>query len=54
MYVPVRREVMCIIDPFFKEAPPGKFPLTKQKFCLLFFFSLDEIPKIKICQMIEK
>ena len=29
MYVPVRREVMCIIDRFFKESPPGKSPCTK-------------------------
>ena len=29
MYVPVRREVMCIIDRFFREAPPGESPWTK-------------------------
>ena len=29
MSVPVRREVMCIIDRCFREAPPGKSPWTK-------------------------
>ena len=55
MYVPVRREVMCIIDRFFREAPPGKSP-WKQKnvMSLVRFFSLDKIPKIKICHMVAK
>ena len=38
MSVPVRREVMCIIDRFFKGAPPGKSPRTKKMFCLSFVF----------------
>ena len=39
--VPVRRDVMCIIDQFFKEAPPGKSPQTKQNvFSLVYLFSL--------------
>ena len=47
--VPVRREVMCIIDRFFVEAPPGKSPWTKNNvLSLVRFFSLDEIPNIKI------
>ena len=29
MSVPVRREVMCIIDHFLREAPPGKSQWTK-------------------------
>ena len=29
MYVPVRREGMCIIDRFVKDDPPGKSPQTK-------------------------
>ena len=49
MYVPVRREVMCIIDRFFEEAPPGKSLWTKENvLSLVRFFSLDKIPKIKI------
>ena len=55
MSVPVRREVMCIIDLFFKEAPPGKSPWKKEMFLsLVSFFYLDEIPKIKICHMAAK
>ena len=51
----VRREVMCIIDCYFKEALPGKSPLEKTKcFVSRSFFSLDEIPKIKICHMLVK
>ena len=46
---------MCIIDRFFREAPPGESPWTKEKFMsLVRFFSLDEIPKIKICHMVAK
>ena len=55
MYVPVRREVMCIIDRFFEEAPPGKSPWKKQNFSsLIRFFSLDEIPKIKIFHVLAQ
>ena len=55
MPVPVRREVMCIIDRFFKEAPPGKSPRKKEIFLsLVHFYSLDEIPKIKIFHMVAK
>ena len=55
MYAPVRREVMRIIDRFFKEAPPGKSPWTKEFFLSLVpFFSLVKIPKIKICHMVAK
>ena len=41
MYVPVQREVMCIIDLFFRKAPPGESPWTKENFMSLvcFFFS---------------
>ena len=47
MYVPVLREVMFIIDLFFKEALPGKSPWTKQIFLsLVRFFLLEEIPKM--------
>ena len=54
MSVPVRREVMFIIDCFLKEAPTGKS--TWEKICFVFrsFFSLDEIPKIKIYHMVAK
>ena len=46
---------MCIIDRFFREAPPGESPLTKENvMSLVRFFSLDKIPKIKICHMAEK
>ena len=55
MYVTVRREVMCIIDRFFREAPPGESPWTKENvMSLVCFFSLEEILKIKICHMLEK
>ena len=55
MSVPVRREVMCIIDRFFREAPPGESPWAKENFMsLVRFFSLDKIPKIKICHMVAK
>ena len=36
--VPVRREVTCNIDRFFKEAPSGKSPWTKKMYCLSFIF----------------
>ena len=52
MYAPVQREVICIIDRFFKEAPPGKYPWTKKN--LSFVLSLYEIPKIKICHKVAK
>ena len=43
MYVPVRREVMCIIDRFFKEDPPGESPWTKKNvLCLIHFFLLTK------------
>ena len=46
---------MCIIDCFFKEAPPGKSPwIKKNVMSLVSFFSLDKIPKIKICHMVAK
>ena len=46
---------MCIIDRFFKEAPPGNSPWTRENvFSFVRFFSLDEIPKIKICHMVAK
>ena len=48
MYVPVRIEVMFIIDRFFEEAPPDKSPWTKEKKFLSLVFSIDKIPKIKI------
>ena len=54
MSVPVQIEVMCIIDRFFREVPPGKSPLTKQMYRLSFIFSLDEMPKINICHMVAK
>ena len=54
MYVPVRRELICIIDPFFKEAPPGKSTWEKKCFVSCLFFSLYEIPKIKICHIVAK
>ena len=55
MSVTVRRELMCIIDSFFREAPPGESPRTKENvMSLVRFFSLDKIPKIKICHMVEK
>ena len=55
MYVLFQREVMCIIDRFFKEAPPVKSPWKKENdLSLIRFFSLDEIPKIKICHMVSK
>ena len=40
MYVPALREVMFIIDRFFREAPPGKSPRTKENFMPLVRFSL--------------
>ena len=55
MSVPVRREVMCIIDLFFREAPPGECPWTKENvMSLVHFFFLDKIPKVKICHMVAK
>ena len=53
MSVPVRREVMCIIERFVKEYPPGKSPCIKENFfSLVRFFSLGELTKIKICHMV--
>ena len=44
---------MCIIDRFVEEAPTCKSPWTKKHvLSLVRFFSLDEIPKIKICFMV--
>ena len=54
MSVPVRREVMCIIDNFFEETPTGKSPWTKPNILTLILFSLDQTPKIKICYMSAK
>ena len=54
MSIPVPREVICIIDRFFKEAPTGKSPRTKENVMSLVRFSIDKIPKIKICHMVEK
>ena len=46
MSVPVQREVMCIIDLFFKEAPPGKPPwIKKNVLSLIRFFLLKKYPK---------
>ena len=46
---------MCIIDRFFKEAPPGNYPWTKKNvLSLVHFFLLDEIPKMKKCHMVAK
>ena len=45
---------MCIIYRFVEEAPPGKSPWTKETFLSIVCFSLDEIPKIKICHMLAK
>ena len=45
---------MCIIERFVEEAPPGKSPRTKDFFVSRQFFSLGEIPKIKICHMVAK
>ena len=41
MYIPVQRDVMCIIECFVEEAAPGKSPWTKEMFCSLvcFYFS---------------
>ena len=53
--VPVRREVMCEIENFVEEAPPGKSPLDKMKcFFSCSFFFLGKIPKILICHMVAK
>ena len=54
MSAPVQREVMCIIDHFFRHAPPGNSPWKKRFFCLSFVFSIEEIAKIKICHMVTK
>ena len=46
MSVPVRREVMCIIDRFFREAPPGESPWTKENvISLVRFFLLTKYPR---------
>ena len=55
MCVPIQRYLMCIINCFFREDPPGESPWTKENvMSLVRFSSLDEIPKIKICQMVAK
>ena len=55
MYVPVQRDVMCIIECFVEEAAPGKSLWTKENVLyLVHFFSLDKITKIKICHMAAK
>ena len=42
MSVPVRIEIMCIINRYFREAPPGESPWTKENvMSLVRFFSLD-------------
>ena len=38
MPIPVQREVMCIIERFVEEAPPGKSPWTKENIFLSFVF----------------
>ena len=38
LYVPVQREVMCIIGCFVEETPPGKSPWKKYFFCFSFNF----------------
>ena len=46
---------MCIIDPFVEQTPTGKSTLTKEDvLSIIRFFSLDQIPKISICHMVEK
>ena len=46
MYVPVRIEVMCIIDYFLAETPPGKSPWTKENILsIIHFFLLTKYPK---------
>ena len=46
---------MCIIESFVEDDPPGKSPWTKQNvFSLVNSFSLDKIPKLKICHMVAK
>ena len=40
IYVPVQREVMCIIDRFVEEAPPSKSPWTTKTLVLVCFFLL--------------
>ena len=44
--VPFRRELILIIDSFFKEDPPGKSPWTKTKvLSLVRFFLLMKYPR---------
>ena len=46
MSAPVRRYLMFIIDFFFKEAPPVKYPWTKQNvLSLVRFFSPEKYPR---------
>ena len=45
---------MCIIEHFAEESTPGKSPWTKENVLSLVNFSLDKIPKIKICHMVSK
>ena len=53
MFVPVLKEVMCIIDHFVEEAPPGNPPCKKVFLSLIHPTPpLDEITKIKICHMV--
>ena len=43
MSAPVRREIMCIIERFVEEAPPGKSPWTRENvLSLIHFFSLEK------------
>ena len=51
MYLFKDRQCVLLIA-FFREAPPGESPWTKENvMSIVRFFSLDEIPKIKICHM---
>ena len=53
--IPVQREVICIIDRCFREAPPSKYPRTKENvLSLVRFLDLDKIPRIKIFHMLAK
>ena len=53
MTVPVQREAICIIDCFVEETPPIKSPWAED-FLYTISFSLDQMPKIKICHMAAK
>ena len=54
IYAPIQIEVMCIIESFFEEAPPGKSPWIKEKKLSLVFSPLEKIPWIKIYHMVAK